>query len=68
MILEGAPSFAYRVNSNREGPVVTLANPAAASTVEANGGALMRRGGDIVPIVHMYDRFDHTASVARAYA
>ena len=68
MMIEGEPRFRYAINANVEGLVATLANPASAAAMTVVDGRLTRSDGSIVPIVHMYDRFDHTDAVAQAFA
>jgi hypothetical protein len=68
MILEGEPRFSYSINSNVDGLVATLANPTAAAAMEIHDGRIATKDGRTIPIVHMYDRFDHTDAVARAFA
>lgn len=66
MIIEGEPRFRFAVNRNLEGAVATLANPIAGEAMKIRDGKITDDGGRILPIVHMYDRFDHTDAVARA--
>lgn len=66
MILEGGAGFRYTINRNVDGLVATLANPTAGGAMKIHDGRITTTSGRIVPIVHMYDRFDHTNAVARA--
>ena len=68
MIIEGEPAFRYVINANIDRAVATLANPASAAAMTIVDGRLTRSDGSIVPIVHMYDRFDHTNAVAQTHA
>lgn len=67
LLIEGDPGFAYERRRNVAGAVATLANAQAAAKVAVADGAITRTDGAVVPIVHMYDRYEHTARAAQAY-
>lgn len=67
LLLEGQPTFAYRINRNIDGAVATLAGDKAHGAVSVSDRISRKSDGSTVPIVHMYDRFEDTDRVAQTY-
>lgn len=68
MIVEGLMKTSFDVVENVDGEVATLSSEFAKSLTVVKDGSLRRAKDDsVIPIVHMYDRFEDTRKIYEKY-
>jgi hypothetical protein len=68
MVLSNMIRTPYRVSPNITGPIATLANEDAHMETLTLGGKIYRSvDKQLIPVVHMYDRFSDTRAVSKSF-
>jgi len=68
MLFKGLIQTPYEILPNVTGPIATLSNDGVHQKILTKSGLILRAADEsVIPVVHMYDRFDDTREAYRSF-